>query len=403
MSHRRYPARSLGDFIDGFDAGVSVNSANRPSGPGEHGVLKVSAVSVGRFVPGENKVILARELPRMGPSVRAGDLLVTRANTKDLIGAAALVPEDFPWLHLSDKTWRARLRSSETATRRWLAHVLNSPSVRGELRRRASGTSGSMKNISQAAYLRIRVATPPEDVRGSLADVLDAATRQEGTMLELVDAKRRRKAGLIQHLLTARIRFPGSDVREWNLMRLGDVVTESRDIASTGTHARKLTVRLYGRGVVSKRDARPGSENTQYYRRRAGQLIYSKLDFLNGAFGIVPPELDGYESTLDLPAFDVSPKMNIRWLLHLLSWPDFYRSQLHLANGGRKARRVNPAELLEQVVSVPGRTEQDAIVELVDGLDREIALLEQLLKAVERRKRVLLDKLLSGELRLPAK
>jgi restriction endonuclease S subunit len=402
-STSRFPVRRLSAIIADFEAGVSVQAEERPAKAGEHGVLKVSAVGDGRFYAHENKAVGSAMLSRMGPSVQAGDILVSRANTLELVGVAARVPAAYPHLHLSDKTWRACLRSDDEATSRWLIHVMNSPHVRSELRRRASGTSGSMKNISQAAYLGIEVPVAPIEARMGIASILDDLTTAVHTIENIVTAKQRFRRGLAQALLGGTQRFVPSGACDWQQYPLSTFLSESRDLASSGAHARKLTVRLYGRGVVAKKDRRVGSANTQYYRRRAGQLVYSKLDFLNGAFGIVPNELDGFESTLDLPAFDVSPAINPRWLLHLFSWPGFYKQQVRLANGGRKARRVNPSSLLELSVAVPSRPEQDAIACLLDDLDREILLLERLAKKLHDQKRALLEKLLSGELRLPAK
>ncbi|MCB8953132.1 MAG: hypothetical protein H6650_14090 [Ardenticatenales bacterium] len=62
--------------------------------------------------------------------------------------------------------------------------------------------------------------------------------------------------------------------------------------------------------MFEKEDKGQGSKNTQYYKRKAGQFIYSKLDFLNCAFGIIPEYLDGFQSTLDLPCFDIAPQVN---------------------------------------------------------------------------------------------
>ena len=110
-----------------------------------------------------------------------------------------------------------------------------------------------------------------------------------------------------------KLRFkPFEGKGEWEEKKLGDFLTESRLAGSDGATARKLTVKLWGKGVHEKQEKIQGSENTKYFRRKAGQLIYSKLDFLNGAFGIIPNELDGLESTLDLPCFDFSEGLNPR-------------------------------------------------------------------------------------------
>ena len=91
----------------------------------------------------------------------------------------------------------------------------------------------------------------------------------------------------------------------WEQRKIGDYLTLSKIPGYTGVDAKKLTVKLWGKGVVEKTDIYGGSQNTQYYVRRAGQFMYGKLDFLHAAFGIVPKSLDRFESTLDSPAFDL--------------------------------------------------------------------------------------------------
>ena len=92
---------------------------------------------------------------------------------------------------------------------------------------------------------------------------------------------------------------------QWETRALSSYLSESFVIGNTGNVAKKITVKLWNKGVVAKKEIHRGSENTRYYKRKKGQLIYSKLDFLNCAFGIIPESLDGFESTQDLPAFDI--------------------------------------------------------------------------------------------------
>lgn len=74
---------------------------------------------------------------------------------------------------------------------------------------------------------------------------------------------------------------------EWQIHTISDHLIESYIIGSTGDMAKKITVKLWNKGVIGKKEIHIGSENTQYYIRKKGQFIYSKLDFLNCAFGIV--------------------------------------------------------------------------------------------------------------------
>ena len=151
------------------------------------------------------------------------------------------------------------------------------------------------------------------------------------------------KKSLLQKLFpkdgekTPELRFPGF-TDAWEQRKVGDFLTESRVKGSNGMVSKKLTVKLWGKGVVEKNTIYRGSEATQYYTRFSGQFIYGKIDFLNQSFGIIPEELDGYESTLDSPAFDVSPALNKDFFLDYLSREHFYIVQGIIENGSRKAK-----------------------------------------------------------------
>ena len=80
-----------------------------------------------------------------------------------------------------------------------------------------------------------------------------------------------------------KIRFKGF-TEDWEQRKVGDFLTLSREIGHKGDEALKLTVKLWGKGVVEKNDTFGGSSNTQYYIRHAGQFMYGKLDFLHAAF-----------------------------------------------------------------------------------------------------------------------
>ena len=120
----------------------------------------------------------------------------------------------------------------------------------------------------------------------------------------------------------------------------------------------KLTVKLWGKGVVPKNEIYQGSEATKYYIRKAGQFIYGKLDFLHQAFGIIPDKLDGYESTLDSPAFDIAENLNSSFFLEHVSRKQFYLYQGTIANGSRKAKKNSLGNIFEMPLIVPTMEEQ---------------------------------------------
>ena len=116
-----------------------------------------------------------------------------------------------------------------------------------------------------------------------------------------------------------------------------------------------------------------GSDNTQYYIRRAGQFIYGKQNFFNGAIGIVPKKLDKYESTKDVPAFDVSSDVNVDWLYYYIARPEIYKPQEALCTGtGSKRFHVNNFYNLS--LAIPKMDEQIKIKEYFVHLDNLITL-----------------------------
>lgn len=187
---------------------------------------------------------------------------------------------------------------------------------------------------------------------------------------------------------------------EWKNRNVGEYLTESREKGNKGDIAKKLTVKLWNKGVVEKNEIHRGSENTQYYVRKAGQFIYSKLDFLNCAFGIIPDELDRYETTLDLPCFDISG-INPYYLLSTVTQRRFYEKWgVMSANGGRKARRISPEDFLEMPIPFPPLPEQQKIAEILTAQDAVIALMQKQIELKQQQKKYLMQKLLSGEVRV---
>lgn len=177
---------------------------------------------------------------------------------------------------------------------------------------------------------------------------------------------------------------------EWGKDTLEPYLTESRISGDTGLTAKKLTVKLWGKGVIKKEEKYAGSLNTQYFIRKGGQFIYSKLDFQNQAFGIIPNELDGYQSTLDLPTFDIQ-NIDAKFLLEYVMRREFYEYQGLIANGSRKAKRIHPEDFLVMPVRIPYLEEQRAIGTYFSNLDNLINSYQEKISQLETLKKKLLQ------------
>ena len=101
--------------------------------------------------------------------------------------------------------------------------------------------------------------------------------------------------------------------------------------------------------------------------------MYGKLDFLHAAFGIVPANLDNYESTLDSPAFDLNG-IDGQFLLERVTQEDFYLRNGMIANGSRKAKRIHEDTFLNMDFMVPSLNEQKQIGDFFRRLNNLITL-----------------------------
>ncbi|MEU7977371.1 restriction endonuclease subunit S [Micromonospora sp. NPDC049081] len=158
---------ALRDVVKGVDAGKSFTCLPRAARPGEWGVVKVSAMTWGRFRPEENKAVPYGFTANPSHRIEAGDVLLSRANTADYVGASVMVRGDHPNLLLSDKS--LRLSVGAGVDKEWLLQVLSSPIVRRQISDKATGTKDSMRNISQQALLDVRIPIPPQYLQARIA------------------------------------------------------------------------------------------------------------------------------------------------------------------------------------------------------------------------------------------
>ena len=123
------------------------------------GVLKVSAVSWGVFKPEENKALPPGMTSRPACEVKAGDFLLSRANTEELVARSVVVTEAPPRLMMSDKM--VRFTFPEEIERTFIQIANTSEFARAYYARNASGTSSSMKNVSREVMNNLPIPLPP--------------------------------------------------------------------------------------------------------------------------------------------------------------------------------------------------------------------------------------------------
>ncbi len=131
-------------------------------------VLKISAVTTGQFKPNESKPLPPEYVPPAGHLVRAGDLLMSRANTTELVGAVAHVGSTPPNLALPDKVWRFDWNVEAEPV--FFHALLSTPAIRRRISRLSSGTGGSMKNVSKAKLETMPIPSVATDLQRAFVE-----------------------------------------------------------------------------------------------------------------------------------------------------------------------------------------------------------------------------------------
>lgn len=225
---------TVDQLLYGIEAGKSFECLPRPASLDEWAVIKVSAMTWGEFLEEENKAIPPQARFDPAAEVCPGDVLLSRSNTVELVGATVLVRKCRPRLLLSDKSMRLLVNS--TIDRVWFQKAMSSRTVRRQLSAMATGTSDSMRNVSQEKVLSVLVPLPPIVEQGTVVAEIDRRLSVSDEAEAYLDASIRRSVRLRQAILTRA--FEGRLVAQDPSDEPATTLLERIKAENTGTNGR---------------------------------------------------------------------------------------------------------------------------------------------------------------------
>ena len=167
-------------------------------------MLKVSAIRPDGLQEAENKAVISPSMIDPSIEVRNGDLLISRANTTALVGLACYVRDLRPFLMLSDKTLRLNV-DSNFAVPEFIGYLLQTSSSRRQIETSGTGSSGSMKNISQDEIRSLILPMPGIKEQYRILVSLESSRERLDVLRREVSKLRLLKAGLMDDLLAGRV------------------------------------------------------------------------------------------------------------------------------------------------------------------------------------------------------
>lgn len=168
----------------------------------------------------------------------------------------------------------------------------------------------------------------------------------------------------------------------FKLEPIGNLILRNRDkeILEDDKAYKQVTIKLYGKGVIQRGDELIfgkdiGTKNQ--FRISEGQFIMSKIDARNGAFGIVPAELEGAITTQDFLSYNINTERILPEFFNLITGTKHFAELCQKSSSGTTGRqRVDEKAFLGFRIPVPTKDIQARIIKSFNEKIRKAELVK---------------------------
>jgi type I restriction enzyme S subunit len=370
------------------------------AGPFGSSVTKATYITSGYKVYGQQEVV-AKDLNaeayfvsettfsrHKSCAVKPGDILMTMMGT---IGRVYRVPEGAPEGIINPRLVRLAFDTSRILPE-YAEVALEQPPLQRLLDRRSHG--GTMQGLNLEALASVRLPLPPLPEQRKIAEILRTWDTAIQKAEQLIAAKERHYSHELSRLISR-----GQHAHT----HVGTFAEEVSARNRGGNEARVLSV-TNSRGFVLPEDQferRVASADLSNYKVvRRGQYAYNPSRINVGSIA----RLDGWEDGVLSPMYVVlrldESKTNSDYFLH---WLNSHEARQRIKNSAQGSVRetVSFSEFAAITIPLPDTNTQTAIARCLNALREEIDLLGQTVAALKTQKRGLMQKLLTGQWRLP--
>jgi type I restriction enzyme S subunit len=339
------------------------------------------------------------EISRYG--VRKNDVLFVRSSVKaEGVGLTAVVLIDKPDMVFSGFIIRFR-PADGIFYGDFLKFCFYESHFRKSLLQKS--TISANTNINQRALSSLKLHLPPYKEQIKISQILSTWDRAIERVQRLIHAKQRQKDRLVTQLLSGKIRCPGFQ-DEWKQVKLGAFLhPKFRKVVKPARAYLRLGIRSHGKGTFTSVVDDPETiALTHLFQARKDDLIVNITFAWEGAIALVGLDGDGALVSHRFPTyvFDTS-RMLPEYFKHLMVTDRFFYELDLISPGGAGRNRVmNKRDFLKITVTIPGVEEQKKIASMLGGMDEQIVLLKKYLERLKEQKKGLMQKLLTGELRV---
>jgi type I restriction enzyme S subunit len=344
-------------------------------------------------------------------SLQPGDILLNEGQSSELVGRSAMY--NGPANTFAYQNTLVRFRPGPDCDAQFAEELFRSLWVTGVFKRTSKKTT-SIAHLGVSRFANLRVRVPPYAEQCRMARVFHHFNAVSNVLKRLARLKRDARDGLTRDLLQGRRRFRdfatyrGQSLvdglpQDWQRVRIADIARESS--LRAGERIYPVLSCTKDRGLVSSLEyfgRQVFSRNLRLYKlAHRDAFVYATNHIEEGSIGL--------QSSLD--AGLVSPMYTVFQLTNDEVLPEFLYAVLKTEKMRRAFQRMTSGSVnrrgavrwpLFRTVEVlmPTRTEQKQIVSTISALDREIALLERQGDVYKAHKRAVMQRLLSGDIKV---
>jgi type I restriction enzyme S subunit len=264
--------------------------------------------------------------------------------------------------------------------------------------------AGAQPNINAEEYQSLHLPLPPRPEQGEIAAILLRWDRAIEQTEKLIAAKTRIKRGLTQQLLTKQKRFEEFDGQGWKSMKISDFAKLTlRAAPKPEKPFKSLGIRSHGKGTFLKEDFEPEKiELTELYEVKENDLIVNITFAWEGAIAIAGAQDSGALVSHRFPTYVFDTERALpEYFRHVIVQKWFVEKLGLISPGGAGRNRVlSKKDFAKLEAPMPQLEEQRRVAAVLNACDREITLLKRQLDALKRQKRGLMQKLLTGQIRI---
>ena len=345
--------------------------------------------------------------------VQYGDIFFTTSSeTPDEVGMSSVLLDDLGECYLNSFCFGFRLHDFSVLLPQYARYLFRGEDFRRQMYALSQGSTRF--NLSKRELLKSELVLPPLAEQKKIAEILSTWDEAIALTEQLIDALGRRKKGLMQRLLLVpagmehpQVRFPDFTER-WEVYEFGQVferVTRKNDngcdnvLTASAEFGLISQTEYYNRSVA-------GASLENYYLLHQGEFAYNRSSADGYPYGALK-RLERYEegvvSTLYICFRLAEENFDPVFFKHFFEAGGMDRALYQIVQEGARSHgllNVSLSDFFSLQIHTPSPEEQHALAEFFDLVDKEIQLARQRLEALKRQKKGLMQRLLTGQVRV---